>query len=97
MNVKNGFLNTRNAVSAVLLSMLFAPAVHAQGLSKAKGFLETLRDELTTIVPIVAVIAIILAGAAYWFNIVQKETFIKILVGLIIVGSAAQIVAIFMG
>ena len=96
MNARKGFLTARNTVSAALLSLLFAPAAFAQGLSEARGFLQTIQDELTTIVPIVAVIGILLAAAGYWFNIVQKDTFIKILVGLIIAGSAVQIVAIFM-
>lgn len=97
MNTKKGLLTVRNTVSAALLSMLLTPVAMAQGLSEARGFLETLQDELTTIIPIVAVIAILIAAAGYWFNIIQKDTFIKILVGLIIAGSAVQIVAMFMG
>jgi len=83
--------------SAVLMALcaLITPIAHAQGLAKATGFLETIRDSLTVLVPIVAVIAGILLVMAYWFRMIEKDTFIRWLVGLIIAGSVAEIVALF--
>jgi len=70
---------------------------HAQGLQKAKGVLDIIKNEILSIVPIVAVIALICLGIGYAMNSVQKETFMRWAVGLIIVGSAAQITHMLLG
>lgn len=70
---------------------LLSTESHATGLQKAKGVLEIIKTEILQIVPIVAVIALIGLGVGYAMNSVQKETFMKWAVGLIIVGSASQI------
>ena len=70
---------------------------HAQGLAKAKGILEIIKTEILSIVPIIAVIALIGLGVGYAMNSVQKETFARWAVGLIIVGSAAQITTMLIG
>lgn len=94
MNTKTLQART-SAVSAVLLAALFATTAHAQGLQKAQGFLTTLRDNLTTFVPIIAVIAGLILVIMYWFRVVEKETFMRWIVGLIIAGSITEIVAMF--
>jgi len=70
---------------------------HAAGLQKAKGVLEIIKTEILGIVPIIAVIALIALGVGYAMNSVQKETFMRWAVGLIIVGSAAQITTMLLG
>ena len=70
---------------------------HAVGLQKAKGVLEIIKTEILGIVPIIAVIALIALGVGYAMNSVQKETFMRWAVGLIIVGSAAQITTMLLG
>ncbi|MBD4872872.1 hypothetical protein GUF86_01890, partial [Xanthomonas citri pv. citri] len=66
-----------------------------QGLAKAKGFLNSLKDNLLSFVPIIAICAGLVLVILYWFNVIQKEGFIKWIVGLIIAGSVAEIVALF--
>jgi len=83
------------AMLAVLACTLAVPSAHAQGLAKATSFLENIRDQLTVWIPIIAVIAGLVLVIAYWFNMIQKDTFIKWLVGLIIAGSILEIVALF--
>jgi len=68
----------------------------AQGLQKAKGVLEGFKVELTDLIPTVAVIALILLGIGYATKFVEKDTFVRWGIGVIIVGSAAQIVALFL-
>jgi len=80
---------------AAYLTFLAIPAAQAQGLAKATSFIENIRDQLTTWIPIIAVIAGLLLVVGYWFNMIQKDTFIKWLVGLIIAGSILEIVALF--
>ncbi len=58
---------------------------------------EEIKTEILSIVPIIAVIALIGLGIGYAMNSVQKETFMRWAVGLIIVGSAAQITNMLIG
>jgi type IV secretory pathway VirB2 component (pilin) len=79
-----------------LAILAFLPtAVHAQGLTKAKSVLETFRDELTTIIPIIGVIALIMLGIGYATRMVEKDTFVRWAIGIVLAGSAAQITAMF--
>jgi len=89
------FSTQKFSVAAALFFALIAPVAHAQGLSKATSFLENIRDQLTLWIPIIAVIAGLVLVIAYWFNMIQKDTFIRWLVGLIIAGSILEIVALF--
>ena len=79
-------------LSFTLLSM----EAHA-GLEKAKGILEIIKTEILSIVPVIAVIALIGLGIGYAMNSVQKETFMRWGGGLIIVGSAVQIATMLIG
>ena len=81
-------------LSAFLLSASL-DASAAGGLTKAKGLLEKFRDELTTIIPIAATIMLIGFGVAYAAKMMEKDTFVRWAIGIIICGSAAQITALF--
>ncbi len=88
----------RHILTAILSSLpLLTTHAHAQGLEKAKGILELIKTEILGIVPLVAVIALIGLGIGYAMNSVQKETFVRWAVGLIIIGSAAQITKMLLG
>ena len=81
-----------------LFSIAFlSSGAYATGLQKAKGILDIVKSEILSIVPIIAVIALIGLGIGYALNSVQKETFMRWAVGLIIVGSAAQITSMLLG
>ena len=83
------------ATALVLGAVITSPAFAGTGLSKAKGILETFRDELLTIIPIVAIIALVALGIGYATKFVEKDTFVRWAIGIIIAGSAAQITALF--
>ena len=89
------FTEFKNAFAAMLLLAAISTDAHAQGLTKARGFLNTLKDNLLAFIPIIAICAGLVLVILYWFNVIQKEGFIKWIVGLIIAGSVAEIVALF--
>ena len=76
---------------AAAVTVLAARPAAAQGLQKAQGILETLQQELTTIVPVVAAIILLCLGVAYAGRFIEKDTFVRWAIGVIIAGSAVQI------
>lgn len=88
----------RHASKAAVIAIgaiISSPVIAGTGLSKAKGILETFRDELLTIIPVVAIIALVALGIGYATKFVEKDTFVRWAIGIIIAGSAAQITALF--
>ena len=79
----------------IFLSIFISHPATAAGLSKAKGIVEDFKQELLTIIPIVAIIALILLGIGYATKHVEKDTFIRWAIGIIVAGSAAEITALF--
>lgn len=65
------------------------------GLQKAKGVMESFKVELTDIIPTIAVIALLALGIGYATKFVEKDTFVRWGIGIIIAGSAAQLTALF--
>lgn len=88
--------NLSHFLFTLLCFSFFTLEAHA-GLEKAKTVLDTIKTEILTIVPLIAVIALIGLGIGYAINSVQKETFMRWGAGLIIVGSAAQITTMLIG
>lgn len=87
-----------NKVFAVALSLAVTTEVamaQTGGLAKAKGVMETFKIELTDIIPTVAVIALLALGIGYATKFVEKDTFVRWAIGIIIAGSAAQLTALF--
>jgi len=91
----NRCLSRYKTLAPILFFALAVPMAHAQGLTKATGFLESISSQLKVWIPIVAVISGLALVVAYWFNFIQKDTFIRWLIGLIIAGSVTEIVALF--
>ena len=79
-----------------LSSWFFSSVAKAAGLEKAKTTLETFKSELMSITPVIAIIGLILLGIAYATNFVEKDTFFRWGVGILIVGSAAQITSMLL-
>jgi len=83
------------AVSALVLGscLVASQSASAQGLSKARGVLTVLKDEILLVVPIVAVIALIILGLLYANKVVEKDALGRWAGGIVIAGSAVEIVA----
>lgn len=78
------------AVSGILAYFAMASTASAQ-LTKAKGVLETFQGELTTIIPIAAAVILLLLAIGYAGKFIEKDTFVRWFVGVVIGGSAVQI------
>ncbi|MDF4211145.1 TrbC/VirB2 family protein [Pseudomonas protegens] len=94
--VKKARSTVKNAMAAGFALAVTTDIALAQGgLSKGKSVLEDFKSELTTIIPVIAIIALMLLGIGYASKFVEKETFGRWAVGIIVAGSAAQITAMF--
>lgn len=82
------------AVTASALALAANPAA-AQGLTKAKSAIETFQSELTTIIPIAAAVILLALGIGYAGKFIEKDTFVRWAVGVMIAGSVVQITALF--
>lgn len=76
---------------------LVADYASAAGLAKTRTNLEKLYTEITLIIPIAATITIALLGLLYSKGVVNKDQFYTWLTGILISGSAAELVAMFYG
>lgn len=77
------------------LGAVLAVPAHAAGLSKAKGILDQFLDQMLTIIPVVATITLICFGIAYAAKFLEKDTFVRWAIGIIIAGSASELTAWF--
>lgn len=91
MNLRNKF----NIAFSTAIFSAYAFSAHAGGLEKAKTVLETLKTELTTIIPIAATVLLLCLAVGYAGRFVEKDTFVRWAIGIIIGGSAAQITTMF--
>lgn len=80
-----------------VLNIVILSSAWADGLDQARTVLEKFQTQLLTVIPVVAVIALILLGVGYATNFVEKDTFVKWGIGLIIAGSATAITQMFFG
>lgn len=84
------------AASTVAFALAAAPA-SAQGLDRARTVLQQFQTELTTIVPIAAALILLGLGVAYAGNFIEKDTFVRWGIGVIVAGSAVQITTMLFG
>lgn len=89
------FSGIKSKISLLSLSLLPSSAFALGGLSKAKGFFETLQTELLTVIPVVAAIALLILAVGYANNMIDKKTLYNWVIGIIIAGSATEVVALF--
>lgn len=77
-------------------ALFLAGPASAQGLSQAQTVLNTFKSDLTTIIPIVATVALMLCGVLYAMRMMHKDTFVHWFIGILIVGSASEIVSMIL-
>lgn len=94
-NLLASMMARRDKAAVATISALASFNANAGGLAKAKGALDSFLSELHVIVPVAATIVLICLGLAYSWRMIQKDTLVQWGVGIIIVGSAAEIVALF--
>lgn len=79
------------------LPMILVRSANAQGLSQATTVLNTLESNLTTLIPVLATVALMICGVFYAMRMIHKDTFVHWFIGILIAGSAAEITAMVMG
>ncbi|KEC55944.1 VirB2 family type IV secretion system major pilin TrwL [Bartonella koehlerae] len=83
------------AVSAAVTVFFVAHSVCAQAqvLNKAKGALEALQTDLINhIIPIAAALILLCLAIGYAGRYIGKDTFVRWAIGVVIAGSATQLV-----
>ncbi|AFR26847.1 trwL1 protein [Bartonella quintana RM-11] len=63
-------------------------------MTKVKTALETFRDQLNTIIPVAAALILLCLAIGYAGRYIEKDTFIRWAIGVVIAGSATQIATI---
>lgn len=86
----------RASAAYLTLAVAATESAQAQGLQKAKGILDTFKAEILTIIPIAAVVILIFLAIGYAGRFIEKDTFVRWAIGVIIAGSATEIVAMLM-
>ncbi|WP_455480636.1 VirB2 family type IV secretion system major pilin TrwL [Bartonella sp. B12(2025)] len=91
-------INDKIITTSATVTMFFMtyPA-YADGLDRAKSVLEKLRDSLKTIIPIAATVILLCLAVSYAGRFIEKSTFIRWAIGVIIAGSAAEIANMLFG
>ncbi|WP_273759186.1 VirB2 family type IV secretion system major pilin TrwL [Bartonella sp. ML70XJBT.G] len=82
--------------TAIIVFLIVHPA-YAQ-LGKAKGALEALKTDLiTNIIPIAAAVILLCLAIGYAGRYIGKDTFVRWAVGVVIAGSATELVTMLFG
>ncbi|WP_375666177.1 VirB2 family type IV secretion system major pilin TrwL [Bartonella sp. TT121SHDZB] len=93
--ISNLYSKTKNGItviSTVISTFFIMHPVYAQKLDTAKKALETLKDDLTgKIIPVAATVILLCLAIGYAGRYIEKETFIRWAIGVIIAGSATQL------
>ncbi|AGF75068.1 TrwL protein [Bartonella australis AUST/NH1] len=74
-----------------VMFLMGQPVYAQQRLTKAKTVLESVQTELSTIVPIAAAVMLLCLAIGYAGRFIEKDTFVRWAIGVIIAGSATQI------
>lgn len=91
------FLQSINKLTTATLLFSIHQATSAQsigGLSRAQNTLQTLRDNLDVILPIAAIIIGIIIFVLYSAEVMRKDDAIRWGIGVLLAGSAAELVVL---
>ncbi|ETS17204.1 hypothetical protein Q649_00159 [Bartonella quintana JK 73] len=85
--------NKSIAIAAAMTVFFMAHPAYAQarGLENAKKTLDSFKEQLDIIIPIAAALILLCLAIGYAGRYIEKDTFIRWAVGVIIAGSATQI------
>ncbi|WP_260480215.1 VirB2 family type IV secretion system major pilin TrwL [Bartonella quintana] len=89
-NIKIAVYN--KTIAAMTVFIITHPVyAQAQSLTTAKNALTKFQTELKTIIPIAAALILLCLAIGYAGRYIEKDTFIRWAVGVVIAGSATQI------
>ncbi|PIT70412.1 VirB2 family type IV secretion system major pilin TrwL [Bartonella tribocorum] len=97
INLQSKNNNKITAISAALTVFFTNNSACAQAsLTNAKNALETLKNDLfKNIIPVAAAVILLCLAIGYAGRYIEKDTFIRWAIGVIIAGSATQLAALF--
>ncbi|WP_208435400.1 VirB2 family type IV secretion system major pilin TrwL [Bartonella phoceensis] len=87
--VNNRIIETVVAVTTFF--MAHPVCAQAQDLTKVRGILDKFKTELGTIIPIAAAVILLCLAIGYAGRYIEKDTFVRWAIGVVIAGSAAEI------
>ncbi|WP_455480637.1 VirB2 family type IV secretion system major pilin TrwL [Bartonella sp. B12(2025)] len=83
--------------TAVITIFFINNPAYAQGLKKAEGVLKEAKEGLMKIVPIAATVILLCLAVSYAGRFIEKSTFLRWAIGVVIAGSAAEIAYMLFG
>ncbi|EJF78530.1 hypothetical protein MCO_00714 [Bartonella sp. DB5-6] len=89
-------VHNRIVATAVAITVFFMAHplwVQAQNLNKAKTALTTFQTELDKIIPVAAAVILLCLAIGYAGRYIEKDTFIRWAIGVVIAGSTAELTA----
>ncbi|WP_406604064.1 VirB2 family type IV secretion system major pilin TrwL [Bartonella gliris] len=89
--VRNKIITTVAAMTVFLMTHPVCAQGQPNTLGKAQGVLTKFKTELGTIIPIAAAIILLGLAIGYAGRYIEKDTFIRWAIGVVIAGSAAEI------
>lgn len=95
-SIKKVFVYFVFMTAFVLAAMLIPDTAHAAGLSQAASALNTFKTSILPLIRIACIIAFMLAGFGLISGFLDKTWFMRAVAGIIIVGSAGEIVGLFL-
>lgn len=87
--------NIKFILSAFLLSAFQTAAFASGGASTATSGLTSITSWLSTWIPLAATLAVIITALAYMFHMIQLNVMVRLIFGLILIGSASYLVSMF--
>ncbi|WP_375629279.1 VirB2 family type IV secretion system major pilin TrwL [Bartonella sp. TT67HLJMS] len=97
LNILHTTARNKIAALSAALTVFFMtnPAcVQAAGLDPAKKALEALQTDLKVIIPIAAAVILLCLAIGYAGRYIGKDTFVRWAIGVVIAGSAAELVGL---
>lgn len=85
---------TKISAGLTLFFMTHPACAQVQGLGKAGNALKELQKELIAIIPIAAAVILLCLAIGYAGRYIEKDTFVRWAIGVVIAGSAAELVSI---
>ncbi|WP_375651701.1 VirB2 family type IV secretion system major pilin TrwL [Bartonella sp. LB28NMGDW] len=94
INLKSKSNNKIIAISAAVTALFINNSTYAQAtvLTKAETALQDLQKDLKVIIPIAAAVILLCLAIGYAGRYIGKDTFVRWAIGVVIAGSATQLV-----
>lgn len=96
MVVNNRIINNKVTTATVMMTVFLSYPICAQerGFAHTKKVLDTFKDQLMTIIPLAAAVILLCLALGYAGRYIEKDTFVRWALGVVIAGSAVEIASL---